>query len=360
MNSSAITLERFIAAYPLWGKWEVSYTDGTHLPESEYVELGEITIDASEETARQYPILPFTFKPATSQEIRCRFSELSKEEGQADRAEKIIRDVLAESALRTGLLRPEFCLMEEQNVKFGFQEVMKRLSEKGYLILVTDTSALRRAAVSFLHKILSDVLIWTVVPVFVMTEVQRQVNDLNTTWQNSQKKAETQIGKCDVLEQRPQVSCISREINHIRQWRPVEILTTLPEHLGQSKGGPNIDRLIIESVKNLKQDRGLHQGVYLCTADKDMASLATLENQGSLHIGVPSLPSEISSVRYDSYNQRVMLTSVHYLLWDLAQVFSTIRFENGDPSCKYELVYYSQKARKGFFAYDVMELREEC
>ena len=355
MNSPAITLDEFIAAYPLWGKWEVSYTDGTHLRASEYVKLGEITIDASEETARQYPILPFTFKPATSQEIGCRFSELSKEEGQADRAEKIIRDVLAESTLRTGLLRPEFCLMEEQNVKFGFQEVMKRLSEKGYLILVTDTSALRRAAVSFLHKTLSNVLIWTVVPVFVMTEVQRQVNDLDKIF-----RAERHIGKCSVLEQRPQVSCISREINHIRQWRPVEILTTLPEHLGQSNGKSKIDRLIIESVKNLKQERGLHQGVYLLTADKDMASLATLENQGSLHIDAPSLPSEISSVRYDSDNQRIMLTPVHYLLWDLAQVFSTICFENRELSCKYELVYYSQKARKGFFAYDVMELREEC
>ena len=282
MNSRSLKLAEFIAEYRFWGKWEVSYTDRTHLPESEYVKLGEITIDASEETARKHPIPPFTFKPATDQEIGDRFSELPEGKGQADKAKKLIRNELADSMLRTGLLRPEFCLME-QPIEFGFREVMARLSETGYLILVADTSALRRAAISFLHKTLSNVLIWTVIPVFVMTEVQRQVNELNRIW-----KEKTHIGKCSVLEQRPQVSCISREINHIRQWRPLEMLTALPEHLGQSNGTSNIDRLIIESVKNLKQERGFHQGVYLLTGDKDMASLATLENQGSLHIGVSS------------------------------------------------------------------------
>ena len=72
---------------------------------------------------------------------------------------------------------------------------------------------------------------------------------------------------------------------------------------------------------------------------------------------------EISSVRYDSHNERLILTPVHYLLWDLAQVFSTIRFENRELSRKYELAYYSkdsQAGRRGFFAYDVMEIQEEC
>jgi len=135
------------------------------------------------------------------------------------------------------------------------------------------------------------------------------------------------------------------------------MLTTLPEHLGQSNGQSRIDRLIIESVKNLKRDRGLHQGVYLLTGDKDMASLATLENVNSLHIDVPPLPGEISSVRYNSHNGKLLLSPVHYLLWDLAQVFSTIRIHSEELSRKYELIYYS-KTRGGFFAHDVMEIRE--
>lgn len=357
MDSRSLKLNEFITEYPLWGEWEVFYTDGTHLPEDKYVKLGDIIVDADEEIALRYPILPFTFQPETDEKIESHLSRLSKDKGekQANRAQEIIHDQLADSMVRTGLLRPIFCMMEDQAIEMGFREVMKKLSEHGYLILVADTSALRRGAISFLHKILSNVLIWTVVPVFVMTEVQRQVRELGKIWRESGEGTNPHLGKCSILERRPQVSVISRELNHIRQWRPVEMLTTLSEHLGQSNGSSNIDRLIIESVKNLQRERGLHQGVYLITGDKDMASLATLENQRSLHIGVPPLPSEISSVRYDSHNERLILTPIHYLLWDLAQVFSTIRLDN--KKRKYELAYYSQ-ARGGFFSHDVMEIRE--
>ena len=380
MNSRSVTLDEFISEYRFWDEWKISYTDGTHLPKNEYVKLGDITIDASKEIAQHYPILPFTFKFATDQEFEecfsdlfCRFPELLQtkkqddktgkeqnsaedQKAQVNRTKKIIRNELADSMVRTGLLRPEFCLMNEQIVEMSFLDVMKQLSKSkdGYLIFVADTSALRRGAISFLHKTLSNMLIWTVVPVFVMTEVQRQVNELNKIWTQSNKP---HLGRCSVLGQRPQVSCISRELNYIRQWRPLEILTTLSEHLGQTNGTSKVDRLIIECVKNLKRDRGLHRGVYLITGDKDMASLATLENQGSLYIGAPPLPSKINSVQYNSHNRKFVLTPIHYLLWDLAQVFSTIRVENKERSCKYDLVYYSQ-ARSGFFANDVMEIQE--
>ena len=89
-----------------------------------------------------------------------------------------------------------------------------------------------------------------------------------------------------------------------------------------------------------------------------MASLATLETVDSLHVDTPSVPTKISSVRYNSYDGKLVLTPIHYLLWDMAQVFSTIRFENKECSCRFELAYYSQ-AKQGFFAYDVMEIREE-
>ena len=57
MNSRPLRLEEFIVEYPLWGDWDVSYTDGTHLRPNEYVKLGVVTIDASEQKARDYPIL---------------------------------------------------------------------------------------------------------------------------------------------------------------------------------------------------------------------------------------------------------------------------------------------------------------
>lgn len=358
MDRRALRLDEFIAEYRLQGVWDVDYTDNTHLPDCEYVRLGEFTIEATEETAQKNPILPYCFRPVTNKEIESRFCEIEKGKDQAVRAGKIICDQLADSMVRTGLLRPELCLMENQTVRRGFGEVMRKLSEHGYLVVVVDTSALRRAAASLLHKTLTSVLIWTVVPVFVMNEVQQKVAKLNTIRRKT-ANGNSNPGKCGILEERPQVSCISQELNRIRQWRPVEMLTTLPEHLGQSNGESRVDRLIIESLKNLKRDRGFHQGVYLLTGDKDMASLAVLENQGSLHINVPSLPlnTHISSVRYDPHNRQLVLTPVHSLLWDLALVFSTVRLSNKENSRKYELAYYSE-ARGGFFARDVMEIRE--
>ena len=357
MKSRSVKLDEFIAEYPLWGEWEVSYTDNTHLKKSEYVKLGDLKIDASELIAKEHPIQPFTFQTVPDEQIECRFSEMPQGKKQAVRARRIIRKEMADSMVRTGVLRPEFCLMEEQTTEMAYQEVMRRLSKHGYLILVVDTSALRQAVTSFLHRTLVNVLIWTVVPVFVMTEVQRRAHELKNIWRKVAEGAKPHLGKCDIIAKRPQVTTISRELNHIHQWRPVEMLTTLPEHLGQSDVELKVDRLIIESVKNLKRDRGLHQGVYLLTGDKDMASLATLENQRSLYIGVPSLPSRINSVRYDSHNDRLLLTPIHYLLWDLTQVFSTIRLEKKGRSCTYELVYYSH-ANSGFFAHDALEIRE--
>ena len=362
MGKRLLKLDEFIAEYPFWGKWVVSYTDGTHLEKCEYVKLGDITINESdnesEKIAHDYPILPFTFEPVTGNEIKCRFSELTNKKGEADQAKRIIRDQLTDSMLRIGLLRPQFCLMEKQIIELRFLEVMRQLSTHGHLTLIVDTGALRRAIISFLHKTLSKVPIWTVVPVFVMTEIQQKVYKINKIWEDSNRGTKPNIAKYRVLGERPQVSCISRELNHIRMWRPVEILRSIPEHAEQFNIDSKNDRLIIESMKNFKQNRGLQQGVYLLTGDKDMASLATMENQSSLHIDVPPIPTEMSSVRYDSYNKRWLLTPIHYLLWDLAQVFSTIRLKNKKLSRTFKLNYYSQ-SRGGFFARDVLEIQEE-
>ena len=86
MDSRSLELSEFIARYPLWGEWEVSYTDGTHLPEKGYVKLGDITIDTDEEIARRYPILPFAFYPVTGQQIECCFSKLCQEKDQVNRS----------------------------------------------------------------------------------------------------------------------------------------------------------------------------------------------------------------------------------------------------------------------------------
>ena len=384
MDSRLLRFDEFIAEYQFWGEWDVSYTDGTHLPKGEYVKLGHFTMSASEDLTREFPVLPFEFRPVTDQQIKkrftkimeCHFSDIigkvksadvrsdeekanakkSETRKHVDRARKYIREQLAESMVRTGLLRPEYWLMEGLTIEKGFHKVMRRLSDHRYLVIVADTGALRLAAISFLHKTLSDVLIWTVVPVFVMNEVQRQMLDLDKIWRDSGRGTQPHPAKSDVLSKRAQVSCISQELSHIRLWRPLEILNTLPEHLGQSNGQSRIDRLILESMKNLKRDRGLHQGVYLLTGDKDLASLATLENQGSLLFEVPSIPLTISSVRYNPHNSKLVLTPIHSLLWDLTLAFGKVCVTKKveEISHTYEFDYYARE----FSTHDVVGVRK--
>ena len=272
MDNRILRLDEFIAEHQFWGEWEISYTDGTHLPKHEYVKLGDCKISTSKDFGHEYPVLPFEFRPVTDDELRskfteiieCRFSKVLQKEVSKDdsnkkekattkksktneyvnSARKNIREQLAESLVRTGLLRSKFCLLDGQVIETNHHRVMRTLSDHINLLIVTDTGALRRAAISFLHKTLPEVLIWTVVPVFVMNEVQRQMLDLDKIWRESGRGTQPHPGKCNVLRKRPQVSCISQELDHIRQWRPVEMLTTLHEHLGQSSGQSIIDRLI--------------------------------------------------------------------------------------------------------------------
>jgi len=382
MGSRLIRLDEFIAEYPLRGKWKVSYSDGTHLPRKESLEIGEITISASEALVRQRPILPFDFRPVPERQIETRFRKIfensfldilkdsvSKDEKSEDektrvgksevkrhakRAKRIVCDQLAECMVRTGLMRPNCWLIEGQEIETDYHSVLRRLSTHINLVIVADTGALRRAAISLLHTTLPNVLIWTVVPVFVMNEVQRQLIELDRIWRESGRGNQPHPGKCDILRKRPQVSCISQELDNIRQWRPLEILSTLTEHLGQSNGQSRVDRLIIESMKNLKRDRGLNQEVFLLTGDKDMASIAALENQGCLLFEMPSLPSNTSSLRYNPHSSKLVLTPVHSFLWDLALVFGKISIESKENSQEYELNLYSRE----FLVHNVMGISE--
>jgi hypothetical protein len=355
MSGNRSTLPDFIATHRFGDKWAVEYTDPTHLPPDKYVGLGVVSFASTvPDTDVDYPILPFTFEPVTAEGLGTTLKSLDDGPKHAGRATKLIRDQLTESLVRVGMLRPVVRLLMDHEIITAFPEILSRLTKHRYVIAVVDTSAVRSGAVSYLHHVLQDVVIWTVVPVFLMTEVQNKVKSLNDKWRKIEDGDDKgKLQQCDVLRNRPSVSCIAAELRQLHAWSPVELLTTPPELLGQ----PNVDRLIIESVKHLKRERGLHHGVYLVTGDKDMASVASLENVNTLFVGDPTLPTRISSLRYDSRQGAVWMSPIHALLWDLAQVFSTIRFRcltDGDDR-RVELQYYCA-SRDGFIASDLMEV----
>lgn len=362
MSGTPSTLPEFIATHRFADKWAVDYTDPTHLPGDKYVTLGQVSFDSAvPDSEADYPILPYTFEPATAADLEISLKPIADgaKDGakHAGRAIKIIRDEMTESLVRVGMLRPIVRLLMDHEIIAGFPDILSRLSKHHYVIAVVDTSAVRSGAISYLHHVLNGVVIWTVVPVFLMTEVQNKVKNMTEKWRKADDDGNTgKLQQCEMLRHRPSVSCIAAELRQLHAWHPVELLTTPPELLAQS----NVDRLIIESVKHLKRERGLHHGVYLVTGDKDMASVASLENVNTLFVGDPSLPDKISSVRYDSTTEAVWMSPIHAFLWDLTQVFSTIRFRclKDGHHREVELRYYCD-SRDGFIASDVMEVAGE-
>jgi hypothetical protein len=364
MNEKPITLTDFIARYPLWGKWQVSYTNRTHLEPDQWIDLGQIDISYGEEEAQAFPVLPFTFEPATESQLVEAFAKVSNELDGKDAA-GIVRDQLAEGALRCGLISPDLELIGHEHITGAWGE----LCNCRYLILVTDTSALRCGIISLLTATLLETVIWTIVPVFVLIEVQGRADSITAIDRDERSPKFYRI-----LRQQPQVASVIREINNIKAHRPIEFLEAPPELIGRVQGfapgqlrkGKDTlresinDRLIIESVKGLKRERGIQQGVYLITGDKNMASLAQVENVDSICVESPKLPASLNSLRYSPFNpdqnRRFVVCPFHHFLWDLTQVFSVIRVRNNQSGRCYELKYYSKYRRD--WLHDVLGIRE--
>jgi hypothetical protein len=129
------------------------------------------------------------------------------------------------------------------------------------------------------------------------------------------------------------------EVKWIKERFPTETLELAPELLrtfrgyetGRDKEPDRIsmnDRLILEGIKDLRRQRGLPEGVYLMSGDKNMSRLARLEGIHTIYPAVPaiqSFPNGIYSIRFSLEARIYIVCSIHRFLWDLTHVFSKIR-----------------------------------
>ncbi len=275
MTSRPISLDEFIKDWRFWGDWQLSYYDRTHLEKDTFIEIGQISIPYTSDDANSYFFLPFIFRPIKENPLAETLKDRARINEKEEAARMIIR-LLKESVVRCGLVRPRLQLIRSETDTSG--DALTYLSDTSeYLILVTDTSALRNGVVSFLSATFPARTIWTIIPVFVMMEVQMRAEELKKI------SYKTQATNYKFLKSRPQVSCVAREIHNIKSTRPVEFLQSPPEFLTRLKefGKDSLrdslnDRLIIETTKNLRRERGLGKGLFLVTSDKTMSSLASL------------------------------------------------------------------------------------
>ena len=91
------------------------------------------------------------------------------------------------------------------------------------------------------------------------------------------------------------------------------------------------DRLILEGIKHLQRLRGLLEGIYLMSNDKDISRLARLEGINTIYPEIPDihgLCDRIYSLRYSLEARTYISCSIHRFLWDLTHIFSEIKVQS--------------------------------
>ena len=323
------------------GTWIVEYHDRTHLPKNTYVSLGKVEIEFHPQREDKF----FRFRPQINQELNLSLTEAwkNKKEKSKDpeRAAEIILDQLSESMVRLGLMSLAF--------EIDHRDI---ITNRRFAIVVLDTNALRDGAIRHLKEQYQNLQFWTIIPLVSLMEIGERV-----AYITSESRREWSCRNSRLIRLRPQVTIAPKEAKWIRENFPTETLELAPELLRtfrgyETRGGREPDRtsindrLIMEGIKDLKRQRGLSEGVYLMSGDKDMSRLARLEGIHTIYPARPTIqefPDGIYSLRYSLEARTDISCSIHRFLWDLTHVFSKIRIQClSDPQKKrgVELFYY--------------------
>lgn len=348
MSTSAIlSLNEFKSSIDHFAKgtWDVEYYDRTHLDRNEmpHVLLGSIEI---EEVTPKGDVI-FRFKPTRRKSENEKGSEKSLEEakyletliekawnkGKVDgkkkpeEAARIILDQLSESMVRLGLIKLEFEIDPPE------------FKGRRFAVMILDTNALRDGAVRHLQEQFQSVQLWVIIPTVSLMEIGERVANMTKMDKNGCKKQHSAL-----IRLRPQVTIVPQEVKWIKENFPTETLELAPELLRTFRGyetrqnDPSKepdrvsinDRLILESIKDLRRQRGFTEGIYLMSGDKDMSRLARLEGISTIYPALPSInefSDGVYSIRYSLEARTYISCSIHRFLWDLAHVFSKIRFK---------------------------------
>lgn len=358
MTVRYLTLQQALTGLRLSGEWLIQYTDRTHLNDGSFLPLGSISIEGDEDDASRYKLLPFHFIPVEEEKLKKELDALitdpKKKEKILPKALRFIYQELQESLTRVGILPPAISADD-----------ISSLENTSHFVAVTDTGAIRRGVMSYLYWYFAGKkAIWTTIPTVSLMEIQDRAEFLASM----DRKGKADISNIDVIRVRPLVTCSMWEIASLKATYPVDSVRIDPALVRQFPTlkigedaidvGPEKnyiqDRLIIESVKAMKQERSLDKGLYMVTGDKTMASFAEAENIRSIYVGLTKLPEKVYSIHYNLYKRTLFGCPLMKFLWDLVAVFSRIKLTHKGDGAVLELNYYYPKRQK--FLDDTLEV----
>lgn len=325
------------------GTWVVEYHDRTHLPKDIYVSLGKLEIEECTQRGDSF----FWFRPRsrgsleggqtpkqdpeTNQDLGlsiCGAWEKGaevKDKKAPEKAANVVLDQLSESTVRLGLVQPVFDIDDPEFI-----------TKHGFAIVVLDANALRDGAIRHLKEQFRNIQLWTIIPLVSLMEIGERVANI-TSITSKVMRGDYSFKNYTLIRLRPQVTIAPQEVKWIKENFPTETLELTPELLRTFRGYERDkqpdrvsinDRLILEGIKDLRRQRGLPEGVYLMSGDKDMSRLAQLEGIHTIYPARPAIQKlldGIYSVRYSLEARTYIFCSIHRFLWDLTHVFSKIR-----------------------------------
>lgn len=302
------------------GLYTVEYTDRTHLHTDQWVEI--LTIDA--ETPRSgyhtpYDVVAgYTIIPSKATSKRNSTVSGLAEHNRFER----IRDMVAMSLLRCGILRPD---MGED-----IRAEVQRLTENKAVILVPDTQSLCNGTLHWLLKVLWDVWVWLAPPALCLTQIHR-----SHAWL-SRRSGDPDISQLThALSSRNLVNAALGLLERCSErYQVVEVDPQLFRHTGFSDvdaDGPtphNVfeDRMMLEAVHHVLGKTRSRNEKRVIASDSLFARILWAEGVPVLHLQVPRMPERVlPCLYYEPLAKRFFGAPLIRLLWDLCHCFSTVR-----------------------------------
>jgi hypothetical protein len=295
------------------GAYFVEYTDSTHLEINSWTRLFKIEIADSSTLGYPEEAVFGTFYTVS----------LEPEPTSKESDNIILADQLAQSFVRTGILRP--------NLSRESATEIFNISKHDALILIPDTNALANGSLHWLLQSLSSTNIWIFPIVISLTQIQQQHSGLKA-WSRK-----TNHGKLrDALRARTLVNAslglLERcgERYQVLEVDPQLLRYVRPAGRGSSdpdEGDVLEDRLLIEAIHSVLGATRSRTEKRVLTADVLLARILHAESIPTLLLQTPILGAgqTLSSIRYEPLARAFQGAPLSQLLWDLAHSFGTVR-----------------------------------
>lgn len=315
------------------GRYDIEYTDSTHLQPTEWVRLATLDVRSSvipgnDDSREQFytltkaiGILPKSTQASSSGPK----SEKSDTGGEDHRRIRTIEDTLALALGRVGLLAPE--------VSEELLEQLLRLDEQEGIVIVPDTNALHNGAIHWLLRVLHRHSVWLMPVVASMTTIQTRdatvkglVNKSRISNLGQALRSRGLVNGALGLLERNRGRCQVVEIDSslLRYQKMASPSGTDPD-----QGDVLEDRLIIEAIHSVLRSMRSRIPRRVVTSDVHVARILAAE--GIEVIFVPTITladTAVGCLRYDALAREFVGAPLRAVAWELAHAFGSIRLRN--------------------------------